>query len=203
MKPKSKDIIIIVLLCIVALLAAGFAYYYIQSNKAPESESQAASSESESNTVSAVVLDGLLKEQPMFVDDVVYYDKTSSKQLEHDAMGASVFNNSDVSIKKFVVAFCAFDANGNPIKIVQPEEENEGSYVRTISYDFAKSKGGKESLAPGESCKDILFYVNNDPRIETIKACVKSYISTDDISWDNPYYDSFLKNYKEKKQIHS
>ena len=134
----------------------------------------------------------------MFVNGIHYYYQSSSEQLKHDAMGASVFNNSDVSITNFAVAFCAFDAQGNPIKIQQPDEQGEGGYLRVINYDYTQAQGEKASLEPNETCKDILMYVKNEPQIVSIKACVKSYISTDGIEWSNPYYNAFLEMYSGK-----
>ena len=204
MKNNLKTIIIIILACIIVALGA-FLGIYIYKNNAPSAQqdistASSSSTQAASSSISNSALDEILKQQMMYVNGIHYYYQSSSKQLTNDAMGASVYNNSEVSIKSFVVAFCAFDANGEPVKILQPNGEGEGGFVRTINYEFAKAQGDKEALAPGETCEDILMYVKNEPQIVTVKACVKSYISTDDISWSNPYYNTFLENYSGKAQ---
>lgn len=205
MKNKTKSIVTIVILAVfIIVFGVLFAYYLYSgnSNNQKPTDTTSATSVSEQNSgISAQELESVLGQQMMFVNGINYYYQSSSPQLSHDAMGASVFNNSDVEIKKFVVSFCAYDSEGNPIKIVQPDEQSEGGYIRTINYDYANAQGDKKSLAPGETCRDILMYVKNEPQIVTVKACVKSYVSVDDISWENPYYKSFTEIYSGKKLL--
>ena len=195
-KSKSKIIVIIVLVCAIAAAGAVLGYYIyqnkVQADNAPVQESE------QTTSISAEALEAILKQQMMYVNGIHYYYKSSSEQLKYDAMGASVFNNSDVSITNFAVAFCAFDAQGNPIKIQQPDEQGEGGYVRVINYDYAQAQGEKASLEPNETCKDILMYVKSEPQIVSVKACVKSYVSIDGIEWNNSYYNTFLEIYSGK-----
>ena len=199
---KTKKIIIICLVAAIvcaSCVAGGILIARLRTGgKTEENGSTTSSSEEVTNAYSQEELDAILNQQMMYVNGINYYYQNSSEQLTHDAISASVLNNSTVSIKSFVVAFCAFDADGNPIKIVQPEEQGEGGFVRTINYDFALAQGDKQSLAPNETCKDILMYVKNEPQIVTVKACVKSYLSTEDVTWENPYYKAFLEMYCEK-----
>ena len=195
---KKWEIVAIVILVLAIAACAGVLGASIYKNKiSSKTESTTAQSE-QTTAISAEALEEILSRQMMFVNGIHYYYKSSSAQLAHDAMGASVINNSDVSVKSFVVCFCAFDANGNPIKILQPDEQGEGGYVRTINYDYTKAQGEKAALEPNETCKDILMYVKSEPQIVTVKACVKSYVSTDDITWENPYYNTFLQIYSGK-----
>ena len=191
----------IIIICLVAAIvcascvACGLIIARMRGDSSNEAESTSSVSDEQTTQYSQDVLDAILNQQMMYVNGINYYYQTSSQQLLHDAMGASVFNNSTVNVKSFVVAFCAFDASGNAVKIVQPDEQSEGGFVRTINYDFANAQGEKQSLAPNETCKDILMYVKNEPQIVTIKACVKSYVSTDDVTWENPYYQAFIDMY--------
>ena len=198
MKRQNTNIIIILIL--VALIAVSGAVLAVTTLRdRNEQASHAAEVQSEEQTqISNEELDALLEAQPMFTDGVKYYYATSSKQLEHDAMGATVFNNSDINIESFTIAFCAYDENGQPIKIRQPNEEGEGAYIRTISYDLASAQGDRKYIEPRESFDNVIFYVENEPQIVTIKACVKEYRSTQGISWKNPYYKSFKTNYSGK-----
>ena len=196
-KNNAKNIIIAVLVCAI-IAGGGVLGYVLYSDRAEKDAANEVSTAAEDNSVSPEALEEILKQQMMAVNGIHYYYKTSSEQLKYDAMGASVINNSDVEITDFVVAFCAFDSEGKPIKILQPEEEGEGGYIRTINYDFTKAQGEKAALEPGETCKDILMYVKSEPQIVTVKACVKSYVSVDSVEWNNPYYSAFLEMYSGK-----
>ena len=197
-RPNNNIIIIIILVALIAVSGAVLAATLITDRGANSNSTTAAQSE-QVTQITNDELDALLEAQPMFVDGVKYFYATSSEQLDYDAMGATVFNNSDVNIESFTIAFCAFDENDAPIKIKQPNEEGEGAYIRTISYDLSAAAGDKKFIEPRESFDNVVFYVNNDPQIVTIKACVKEYKSTDGISWKNPYYSAFKTNYGGKQ----
>ena len=197
-RQKTNIIIILILVALIAVSGAVLAVTTLRDRN--EQASHAAEAQSEEQTqISNEELDALLEAQPMFTDGVKYYYANSSKQLEYDAMGATVFNNSDINIESFTIAFCAYDENGQPIKIRQPNEEGEGAYIRTISYDLAAAQGDRKFIEPRESFDNVIFYVENEPQIVTIKACVKEYRSTQGISWKNPYYKSFKTNYSGKE----
>ncbi len=187
---NKNTIIIIILVALIAIAGAVLAATVV-AQKNDEKTTAATTAQA----ISSAELDSLLEQQPMFTDGVKYFYASSSKQLEHDAMGATVFNNSDVDIQSFTIAFCAYDENDNPIRIKQPDESGDGAYIRTISYDLSKVGGDKKSIKPQESFDNVIFYVSNDPQIVTIKACVKTYTSVDNISWDNPYYSTFKTVY--------
>lgn len=196
-KNNNGKVIIIILVCVIIAMSGVLGYLIYQKKSLPDNSGTSVSTE-QNTQISPEALEAILNQQMMYVNGIHYYYQDSSSQLKHDAMGASVFNNSDVSITDFVVAFCAFDAEGNPIKILQPDEQGEGGYLRTINYEYTKAQGEKASLEPKETCKDILMYVKSEPQIVTVKACVKSYTSTDGISWSNPYYNTFLEIYSGK-----
>ncbi|MBE6741141.1 MAG: hypothetical protein E7570_02460 [Ruminococcaceae bacterium] len=199
MQKKERNIIIILVVSIVAVLGIIAAIFVMKGGDFLPGLSKDKEVTQQVSSVSGEELDGILRQQPMYVSGIHYYYKGSEERFTHDAMGASVFNSSDVSAKSFIVAFCAFDKDGNPIKIRQPNETGEGGYIRTVTYDYAKANGDKTSLNPNETCTDILMFVNNQPQIVTVKACVKSYVSTEDITWDNPYYKTFTDIYAGKE----
>ncbi|MBQ9517369.1 MAG: hypothetical protein IJR60_04775 [Eubacterium sp.] len=197
-KNRASLIIIITLVVLIAVSGTVLAVTTINDKKEQDFLTTAVQTSTENAETTSINIDKQLEELPMYADGVKYYYATSSEQLQHDAMGATVMNNSDVNISAFVIAFCAFDANGAPIKIRQPDEQGEGAYVRTISYDLSAVQGDKKYINPGESFDNVVFYVTNDPQIVTIKACVKSYESVDKIKWNNPLYDQFKKQYSGK-----
>ena len=196
---RTSKIIVIVLIAaiiVASCVAGGLIIFKVRrGDSATENSQGVTATQEQGDSYSAEELEAILNQQMMYVNGIHYYYQSSSDQLTHDAIGASVYNNATVSVKSFVVAFCAFDVADNPIKIVQPDEQGEGGYVRTINYDFAQAQGDKAALAPAETCKDILMYVKNEPQIVTVKACVKSYISTDNVTWENPYYKAFTDMY--------
>ena len=192
---NGRTIIIIVLVALIAVAGGVLAATVVTDRSSKESTTAPQTTYA---SISSAELEGILEQQPMYADGVKYYYASSSKQLEHDAMGASVFNNSDVNIQKFTIAFCAFDENDNAIRIKQPGEEGDGAYIRTISYDLSNAQGDKKYIEPLESFDNVIFYVTNEPQIVTIKACVKEYTSADGISWKNPYYTAFKNNYSGK-----
>ncbi len=195
---KTGKIVIILLVVLIALCAGILAASLFKDRGTPTTTAPAPVSES-ATAITNDALDTLLEEQPMYADGIKYFYANSSKELQHDAMGATVFNNSDVNIQSFTIAFCAFDENDNPIKIRQPDEDGAGAYIRTVSYDLSAADGDKKYIAPLESFDNVIFYVNNEPQIVTIKACVKSYTSVDGIKWNNSFYGTFKANYAGKK----
>ena len=197
-KNRTSIIAIIVLVVLIAVSGAVLAVTTIRDKNGSDTTSETVQNSSIAAVMTNGELDRQLALQPMYTDGVKYYYATSSPQLQHDAMGATVRNNSDVNIQSFVIAFCAFDDKGEPIKIKQPDENGEGAYIRTISYDLSQVGGDKKFITPSESFDNVVFYVANEPQIVTIKACVKSYESVDKISWSNPLYENFKKNYSGK-----
>ena len=200
MQKKERNIIIILIAAIIVVLGVLVGIILLNHRDVLPKFGSTQTTQ-QTTSISDDALEGIMRQQPLFVSGIQYYYKGSQDRFKHDAMGASVFNSSDVNIKSFVVSFCAFDADGNPIKIKQPGESSEGGYIRTITYEYAKAKNNKTMLAPNETCEDILMYVNSTPQIVTVKACVKSYVSTEDISWDNPYYNTFTEHYAGKMII--
>ncbi|MBQ7202796.1 MAG: hypothetical protein IJS03_02125 [Eubacterium sp.] len=193
MSIKNKRTVIIILL-IIAIGAACAVWGASLISKQNSQNPQPTESTTQSEEISYDDLDALLSNQPMCVNGVQYFYKGGEKKLDYDAMGATVLNNSDVKIKSFVIAFCAFDVDGKPIKIKQPTDKNDGAYIRTVSYDMIKMN--KNSLLePQQTFDNIIFYVNDEPQIVTIKACIKGYESSDKVTWTNPYYETFKQLY--------
>lgn len=195
-KKINGRVVAIIVLVILIAVAGGILAATVVTDRKSGGETTAV--QTTAATISNDELEAILEQQPMYTDGVKYFYANSSEQLEHDAMGASVFNNSDVNIQKFTIAFCAYDENDNPIKIKQPDEDGDGAYIRTISYDLSTAQGDKKQIEPLESFDNVIFYVTNEPQIVTIKACVKEYTSVDGISWKNPYYTAFKNNYSGK-----
>lgn len=195
-KRKKTITIVISVAVAVALAAAGIVCGVLYSKQQQNaSDNSADIQQGETEYADNASLDALLSSQPLAVTGTKYLIAGTNSQLAYDAVSADVLNNSDVNIASFELSFCAWDSAGQPIMIAQPEEAQEPAYIRTIKYDFANNKSGQTSLAPGSSFGNAAIYVSTDPQIITVKACVKSYVSTDGITWENPYYENFMHNY--------
>ncbi|MGN0529133.1 MAG: DUF5780 domain-containing protein [Eubacterium sp.] len=195
-KRKKTITIVISVAVAVALAAAGIVCGVLYSKSQQNaSDNSADVQQGETEYADNASLDALLSSQPLMVTGTKYLIAGTNSQLAYDAISADVLNNSDVNIASFELSFCAWDSAGQPIMITQPEEAQEPAYIRTIKYDFANNKSGQTSLAPGASFGNAAIYVSTDPQIITVKACVKSYVSTDGITWENPYYENFMHNY--------
>lgn len=195
-KNKKKITIIICVAVAVALAAAGIVFGVLYSkHQQNASDNSTVVEQGETEYADNASLDSLLSSQPLTVTGTKYLIAGTNSQLAYDAVSADVLNNSDVNIASFELSFCAWDAAGQPIMITQPEETQEPAYIRTIKYDFASNLSGQTSLAPGASFGNAAICVSTDPQIITVKACVKSYVSVDGITWENPYYENFKHNY--------
>lgn len=101
--------------------------------------------------------------------------------------------NSGTDIKSCVIAFAAWDSNNLPVKILG-QYDYEGSYVQKVNYDAINlvdgdTYGENSGLALDEDCNSIV----------TIKAVVVSYEDFDGNTWNNPYYDTWVYTYSEKR----
>lgn len=114
--------------------------------------------------------------------------------LYPDIISAVVKNNSGTDVKSYVVAFVAWDPHNLPAKIIGQYDFNGGSYVKKCNYDAVNlvdghSYGNGVGLALDEDCENIT----------TIKAIVVSYEDFDGNTWNNPYYDTWVNTYSEKR----
>ncbi len=113
------------------------------------------------------------------------------KALYPDMIMAPVKNNSDQTVKSYVVGFLAWDANGYPVKL----EWNTGL---TSAY-LIMGTGSDANILPGETYGyDKGWGIDEDCSFTTIKGCIKSVTFYDGTTWNNDYYNYWIEEYKEK-----
>lgn len=110
-----------------------------------------------------------------------YYSSTT------DGVTAVVKNNTNKVIKDYVVGILAYDSNGYPLQI---------EYKDTLQLGEGTSANVQPNATYGE---DKYFYVSyEEEKISTVLACVKNVTYYDGTTWENPYYEYWLEEYKDK-----
>lgn len=98
-----------------------------------------------------------------------------------------VKNNTSKVVKSYIVSVLAYDTSGYPLKI----EYND--YEKLVKADGANIQPG-ETHGKDNYC-DIYY---EQEKISTALACVKQVEYYDGSIWENPYYEYWKEQYKEK-----
>lgn len=98
-----------------------------------------------------------------------------------------VQNNTQKVVKSYVVSVLAYDADGYPLKI----EYN--NYECLVEYEGANVQPG---ATHGKDNYGSISY--EEEKISSALACVKEVEYYDGTTWENPYYEYWLEQYKEK-----
>ncbi len=98
-----------------------------------------------------------------------------------------VKNNTKKVVKNCIVGVLAYDKNGYPLKI----EYND--YVSSCKFDGANIQPGKTY---GQENYCNISYENE--KIASALACVEKVEYYDGSIWENPYYEYWIEQYKEK-----
>ncbi|AGX43556.1 DUF5780 domain-containing protein [Clostridium saccharobutylicum] len=137
-----------------------------------------------SNTVEAESLATIEKTK-------IHVNNTSNKNLYPDQMQVIMNNKSQKIITKFTVGILGYDENGNPIEIKNTQNDYTG-------YEFIGA-GENISIMPGEAWGEQYGWnLASDNKIKTILACVKTLEFKDGSKWENPLYNIWLQEHKEK-----
>lgn len=156
--------------------------------------SSSATSLESKNEVTPEELDALLLEQPMYVQSTKYVVQDEKyKTLYPDFLQAVVKNNSGTDVKNLQVAFVAWDKNNFPVKIYG-NIDFDGSYVKICQYSDVNMLNGTSYGKEGGLAIDA-----EKSDIATFKAIVVSYDDFDGNTWDNPYYETWVDLYSDKK----
>ena len=98
-----------------------------------------------------------------------------------------VQNNTQKVVKSYVVSVLAYDSNGFPLKI---EYKN---YEKIFEADGVNIQAGGTH---GYDNYCNIYY--EEEKISSALACVKTVEYYDGTKWENPYYEYWLEQYKEK-----
>lgn len=114
------------------------------------------------------------------------------KALYPDMLNAIITNKSDKTIKKMKVGFLGFDNNGYPVKIVGNFDFSGGN------YEFVGDAEDVNIVAGGRFGENVGWELSETHGISKVLALVKSTTFYDGSTWDNPYYQYWIEEYKEK-----
>lgn len=115
------------------------------------------------------------------------------KALYPDMMQVLVKNISNQTVKNYQMSILAFDSNGYPLKI-KPQYNVTGE-----DYEFT-GNANDVNILPNHTYGDSVGWnLDEQHGISKIIACVKHVDYYDGSTWDNPYYDYWIQEYKEKQ----
>lgn len=143
----------------------------------------------------ATLKDNLSKEKVVAVNEAVH------KEMEDDSvmLSADLKNNADKQVKELVVAFAAWDIDGNPIKLKSASGTSEDAFVKRIGMGEVTVAAGQTWLA--DDGEDVVGYKvsSEQSNIAYVKAVVISGELEDGGSWSNPYYNQWKTTYENVK----
>ena len=126
-----------------------------------------------------------MSEQEIIVESAEKFKEWYSDTIS--GVKVIVKNNTEKVVKNYVVGILAYDKNGYPLKI----EYN--NYVSSCKFDGANIQPG-QTYGQEKYCN--IIYENE--KIESALACVEKAEYYDGSTWENPYYEYWLNQYKEK-----
>lgn len=122
--------------------------------------------------------------------EVVVLSATKHKEWYSDTLSGIrviVQNNTEKVVKSYIVSVLAYDSSNYPLKI----EYND--YEKIFKSDGANIQSG--ATHGKDNYCDIYYEVE---KISSALACVKEVEYYDGSTWENPYYEYWLEEYKEK-----
>lgn len=132
------------------------------------------------------------KEQLLSVESAtITIQDENYKSLYPDMMTIIVKNNSEKTVKSYDVSILGYDANGYPMKV-------KGKYDSTGVYEFEGTAEDANIVAGGVYGKDKGWNLYRTHGLSNIIAIVKNVTFYDGTTWDNPYYEYWIKEHKEK-----
>lgn len=110
-------------------------------------------------------------------------------------------NHTAKTIMESEVGMLAYDKSGNPLKInwntLNSDEVPSFDYL--YDWDSTKIIPGQTDNVDGGWTLNIYGTDQNVEKIEYVLYCDKKITFSDDTVWENPDYDTWLKNYSGKK----
>lgn len=157
---------------------------------------------SEEKIPSPEELEGLLASQEVVVTKThhYHYDSPAWGNPISDSLQVVIENHSEKDVRDVRVVMAAWDENGLPLKLSHTEEEEPAG---SLEIDLSEV-----NLVPGDTYGEDENHIVVDqecveiggtPPIETLTAVVRSYLTVDGETWENPYYEVWEKIYVGQK----
>lgn len=135
-------------------------------------------------------------EQLVIVDSAKIAIQSSEwKALYPDMLQAIIRNKSDKTIKTMKVGFLGFDSNGYPVKIKMNMDFSGGD------YEFVGDAEDVNIVAGGTFGHGVGWELDESHGISRVLACVRDVAFYDGTTWENPYYEYWIGQFKEKPLI--
>jgi tetratricopeptide (TPR) repeat protein len=132
--------------------------------------------------------------QLVVVDSAKVIEQSSRyKTLYPDMVQVVITNKANETVKNMEVSCLAYDSNGYPLKIKSFPNISGGNYELNGKADNINVTSGSQYGSNSG------WNLEEGHGISTVKACVKKAIFYDGTTWSNPYYDYWIKEYKEKQ----
>ena len=139
--------------------------------------------------------DELLKNQPLAIVEselFVQLGNRADKRLYPDMLTVTFQNRTNKVINLVEVAFVAWDKNGNPVAIQQPNDEKKYD-IKAIRYTNLNLESGRYYG------KGMGIELAQNHNIASFKAIVVKFKCQDGTVWENPYFDVFKNNFVSKQ----
>ena len=114
------------------------------------------------------------------------------KALYPDVIQVIVKNISEKTIKNMKVSCLGYDKNGYPVKIKTQFSLSGGDYELVGNAEDANI------IAGGKFGENRGWALEDQSDVSKVLACVKSATFYDGTTWDNPYYEYWIEQYKDK-----
>ncbi|MGG7165325.1 DUF5780 domain-containing protein [Clostridium ihumii] len=116
------------------------------------------------------------------------------KALYPDMIQVIVNNKSEKTIKNMNIGCLAYDKNGYPLQIKTQFNFSGGN------YEFIGNAPNVNIIPGGRFGDNVGWNLDESHGISKVLACVKTVTFYDGTTWDNPYYEYWIEQYKEKPQ---
>ncbi len=145
------------------------------------------------NKIKEEEIEKFKNEQEVTVEDTrIVVSNSEYKSLYPDAIEVVIKNNTEKTIKDYELSILGYDNNNLPVKI-----KTQYSFGRS-SYEFI-GKSEASNIMPGKTYgRDYGWSLDENHGISKIIAIVKNVKYYDDTTWENPYYEYWLSEHKEK-----
>ncbi len=132
------------------------------------------------------------EEQLVIVENArIAVQSNEHKTLYPDMIQVIVKNVSDKTIKDMKIGSIAFDQNGYPVKI-------KPFWGISEEYEFVGHAENVNIIAGGRFGDSQGWKLDESHGISKVLSCVQSVTFYDGTTWENPYYQYWIKEYKEK-----